>query len=169
MPAEWAFMLLTPTRNQQLLLVGDPQSVAGPAHLVRTDRPARCPALLSSCSPAAGDRPDAAGRVTADDLIAVQLLSAQVPGEVAPDLLEGPLGDAVAHLRETPVDVAIDAPGAADLLAADAAWRLLRDRAVMSWVTTSQRPRLVPVYDTVVRSRSASWTHGGAGWRSGCG
>jgi hypothetical protein len=28
MPAEWAFMLLTPTPNQQLLLVGDPQSVA---------------------------------------------------------------------------------------------------------------------------------------------
>jgi hypothetical protein len=110
-------MLLTATRNQQLLLVGDPQSVAGPAHLVRTDRPARCPALLSSCSPAAGDRPDAAGRVTADDLIAVQLLSAQVPGEVAPDLLEGLLGDAVAHLPEIPVDVAIGAPAAADLLA----------------------------------------------------
>ena len=50
---------------------------------------------------------------------------------------------------------------------ADAAWRLLRDRAGMGWVTTSKllarkRPRLLPVYDTVVR---CAFGHPDRWWR----
>jgi hypothetical protein len=108
-----------------------------------------------------GDRHDSADRITADDLLAVQLLSVQIPGEVVLDLLERPLGDEVnAHLARIPTNVSIGTPAAAALLAdggpADAAWRLLRARTGMGWVTTSKllarkRPQLIPVYDTVVR------------------
>ena len=35
-----------------------------------------------------GDRPEAANPVTLDDLVAVTLLSVDVPGDVAPQLLE---------------------------------------------------------------------------------
>ncbi|MFG2715305.1 DUF6308 family protein [Streptomyces goshikiensis] len=39
-----------------------------------------------------GDRPEVADRITAEDLVAVQTLSVTVPGSVALDILEGPLG-----------------------------------------------------------------------------
>ena len=55
-----------------------------------------------------GDRAGTQDRVTADDLVAVQLLSVVVPGETAIALLEGDLGDTLAGLlAQIPVDVAL--------------------------------------------------------------
>jgi hypothetical protein len=108
-----------------------------------------------------GDRPDVADRITVDDLVAVTLLSVNVPGDVALSLLEGGLGEAVSEqLRRIPTDVGIDQPAAAEHFAdgspARAAWTLLRKPRGMGWVTTNKllarkRPRLIPVYDNVVQ------------------
>ncbi|WP_232839073.1 DUF6308 family protein [Streptomyces triticisoli] len=107
-----------------------------------------------------GDRPTAANVVTADDLIAVQTLSVTIPGEAALDLLEGDVGGQLsALLHEIPngMDMAeADADDLAPGSPADAAWRLLTDQPGIGWVTVGKllarkRPRLLPVYDQVVR------------------
>ncbi|MFF4651427.1 DUF6308 family protein [Streptomyces sp. NPDC001380] len=99
-------------------------------------------------------------RVTAADLVAVQLLGVQVPAEVSIELLEGPLGDELAALLSgipADLDLAHAAPDVVDGgSAADRAWRLLRDRKGMGETITSKllarkRPRLLPVIDDVVR------------------
>ena len=55
-----------------------------------------------------GDRPESARRIDADDLVAVTMLSVQVPPPVAAELLHGPLGDEVAALlTDVPADVAL--------------------------------------------------------------
>lgn len=108
-----------------------------------------------------GDRAATADLITADDLIAVQMLSMRVPGEVALDLLEGELGrDVAEQLAQIPTDVTIADEDAADLLMdggpADTAWHLLEEPDGMGWVTAGKllarkRPHLIPVYDSVVR------------------
>jgi hypothetical protein len=108
-----------------------------------------------------GDRPEAADQIDADDLIAVEMLSVQVPGPVALALLEGDLGrDVATQLARIPTEVSIGDPAAEELLAdggsADIAWSLLERPRNMGWVTAGKllarkRPRLVPVYDNVVR------------------
>ncbi len=108
-----------------------------------------------------GDRPGVADGITAEDLVAVQMLSVRVPAEVALELLEGQLGEEVAaELTEIPTDVDLGTPDAARLLAdggpADRAWHLLDSEDEVSWTIAGKllarkRPRLVPVYDRVVR------------------
>jgi hypothetical protein len=108
-----------------------------------------------------GDRPETANRITYDDLVAVTMLSVDVPGDVALALLEGDLGPDIArHLERIPVDVGIEDPAAAGLFAtsshARVAWDLLEEPHGMGWVITGKllarkRPRLIPVYDRVVR------------------
>lgn len=108
-----------------------------------------------------GDRPEVADRITSDDLVALTLLSVDVPGDVALQLLEGDLGtDVCAHLQHIPTDVSIDEPAAAEHFAvgshARAAWDLLKAQHGMGWVLTNKllarkRPRLIPVYDNVVQ------------------
>jgi Family of unknown function (DUF6308) len=108
-----------------------------------------------------GDRPDTAGRITCDDLIAVTLLAVDVPGDAALQLFEGDLGDRVSRqLEQIPTDVDIDQPEAAGHFAvgspARQAWDLLNAPHGMGWVTAGKllarkRPRLIPVYDRVVR------------------
>lgn len=108
-----------------------------------------------------GDRPATANSVTADDLLAVQMLSVLVPGPVALNLLEGDLGEQVAHyLAAIPADLAISDTAAAALIGpsgpAAAAWQLLEDQYDMGWVTAGKllarkRPQLLPVWDRVVR------------------
>lgn len=108
-----------------------------------------------------GDTPRTANAITADDLIAVHFLSVVVPRAVAADLLLGPLGsDVSVHLADTPTDVELGSDAARRLLQdggpADRAWKLLEDPDEMGWVTAGKllarkRPRLVPVYDRVVR------------------
>ncbi|WP_306192949.1 DUF6308 family protein [Streptomyces sp. MK5] len=107
-----------------------------------------------------GDRAEVADRITAEDLIAVQALSVTVPVPVALDILEGRLGARLSGLLQAiPRDIdMVDAEG--DVLAegapADQAWHLLCDQYGVDWVIAGKllarkRPRLLPVYDKVVR------------------
>ncbi len=108
-----------------------------------------------------GDREETANLIAADDLVAVELLSVNVPQLAALALLEGPLGRAVAEqLSLIRTDVDLGTPAAADALAPGAparkAYTLLESPRNIGWVTATKllarkRPRLVPVYDRVVR------------------
>ncbi|MFG1759764.1 DUF6308 family protein [Micromonospora echinofusca] len=118
-----------------------------------------------------GDRPETRNLITAEDLIAVELLSVRVPPRTALDLLQGALGEAVsAELGQISTAVLLGRPGAPRLIEkgrpADQAWRLLRDADGIGWVVAGKllarkRPHLVPVYDEVVacafRTRRGFW------------
>jgi hypothetical protein len=123
-----------------------------------------------------GCRPEPANTVTAEDLIAVQLLSVQVRPRRALDLLQGQLGqELAAELAKIPVDVELGADEAFPLIVkgghADNAWRMLRDEDGIGWVIAGKllarkRPKLVPVYDEVVSCAFGTgtgfweWLHG---------
>ncbi|WP_420118792.1 DUF6308 family protein [Micromonospora sp.] len=123
-----------------------------------------------------GSRPETAGVITAEDLVAVELLRVRVPPQQALDLLQGPLGERVAaELGRIPVDVALGTDEAYPLVVAggpaDTAWRALRDAKGIGWVVAGKllarkRPKLVPVYDTVVSCAYRTgtgfweWLHG---------
>ncbi|MET7903909.1 DUF6308 family protein [Streptomyces sp. NPDC005355] len=107
-----------------------------------------------------GDRRQVADRFTAEDLVAVQTLSVTVPAPVALDLLEGPLGTQLSELlRDIPSDTDLsdaDVSIVADGSPAYRAWCLLEDQYKIGWVIAGKllarkRPRLLPVYDRVVR------------------
>ena len=108
-----------------------------------------------------GDRPSVRNRVAAEDLLAVTMLSVHVPAAIALELLEGSLGeDVAAHLAQIPTDVDLGSDRAHDLVAprapAELMWELLKDCDGVGWVTAGKllarkRPRLIPVYDHVVR------------------
>lgn len=107
-----------------------------------------------------GDRQAVANVVTADDLIAVQTLSVRIPAQVALDLLEGDLGVRLSGLLSSvPFDIDMVEAETADLAeesSAHTAWRVLCDQPGVGWVTAGKllarkRPRLLPVYDQVVR------------------
>ena len=107
-----------------------------------------------------GDRPAVANVVTADDLIAVQTWSVTLPAQAALDLLEGRLGVQLSELLSSiPDDLEMVEADVADLAPgspADTAWHLLNDQPGIGWVTAGKllarkRPRLLPVYDQVVR------------------
>ncbi|MGA5285456.1 DUF6308 family protein [Streptomyces griseoincarnatus] len=107
-----------------------------------------------------GDRPEVADRITAEDLVAVQTLSVTVPAPVALDILEGRLGARLSGLlRAIPRDTDMaDAEAAvvADGSPADQAWHLLCEQYGVNWVIAGKvlarkRPRLLPVYDRIVR------------------
>jgi hypothetical protein len=108
-----------------------------------------------------GDQVEICSRFTAADIVALGLLSIDLPGRVALDLLEGALGDeAAALLAQIPASVNLWDEEAADLIAkggpADNLWRLLERQDGAGWVTAGKllarkRPALIPVYDNVVR------------------
>ncbi|MER6632897.1 DUF6308 family protein [Streptomyces sp. NPDC000987] len=107
-----------------------------------------------------GDRPEVADRITAEDLVAVQTLSVTVPAPVALDILEGRLGTRLSgllHAIPRSIDmVDADAVVVADGSPADQAWRLLCEQYGVNWVIAGKvlarkRPRLLPVYDRIVR------------------
>ncbi|PTA46090.1 DUF6308 family protein [Micromonospora sp. RP3T] len=107
-----------------------------------------------------GSRPEVADTVTAEDLIAVELLRVTIRHRQRLDLLQGQLGREVsATLATIPTDVELGEDDAlayvVDGGAADTAWRRLRDTPNIDWVIAGKllarkRPRLVPVYDRVV-------------------
>ncbi|WP_431040412.1 DUF6308 family protein [Streptomyces sp. P9-1] len=106
-----------------------------------------------------GDRPEIADRITAD-LVAVQTLSVTVPAPVTLDILEGRLGTRLSGLLQAiPRDIDMvdaDAVVVADGSPADRAWSLLCEQHGINWVIAGKvlarkRPRLLPVYDRVVR------------------
>jgi hypothetical protein len=108
-----------------------------------------------------GDRPETCDEFTASDLLAVQLLSVQVPPRVALDLLEGGLGEEAAEfLGQIPTSVRLWDDAAEHLIKkggpVDSVWRLLDHQDGVGWVTAGKllarkRPSLIPVYDGVVR------------------
>jgi hypothetical protein len=108
-----------------------------------------------------GDRPGTCNRFTASDILAVQMLSVQLPPLVALDLLEGALGEEAAMLLEqTPASVRLWDDEAEALIKdggpAHRVWRLLKRQDGVGWVTAGKllarkRPSLIPVYDDVVR------------------
>ncbi|CAL9327326.1 DUF6308 family protein [Streptomyces sp. SudanB52_2052] len=107
-----------------------------------------------------GDRLEVADRITAEDLVAVQTLSVTVPAPVALDILEGCLGAQLSGLlqavpRDTDM-VEAEVSGLAPGSPADRAWHLLCAQHGVDWVIAGKllarkRPRLLPVYDKVVR------------------
>jgi hypothetical protein len=107
-----------------------------------------------------GDRSETRDLITAEDLIAIELLSVRVPPRTALDLLQGALGEAVsAELGNIPTAVALGHPEALPFIEkgrpAHQAWRLLREADGIGWVVAGKllarkRPHLVPVYDEVV-------------------
>lgn len=100
-------------------------------------------------------------RFTPGDILAVQCLSVTVPIEVAIDLVEGQLGRDIAKLLENvPRDLDLGSDLAAEALKsggkAAVAWNLLTQQDDVAWVTAGKllarkRPRLIPVWDNVVR------------------
>ena len=108
-----------------------------------------------------GDAPTVWDRFTAEDLLAVQMLSVSVPPETSIGILHGELGRKLNMLlRAIPTDVALGEVEAsehiADGAAADQAWNLLKQQPDTGWVTAGKlmarkRPHLLPVYDNVVR------------------
>ncbi|SCL26628.1 hypothetical protein GA0070615_0916 [Micromonospora aurantiaca] len=118
-----------------------------------------------------GSRPEVAHTITAEDIIAVELLSVTIGPWQRLDLLQGQLGhDVSAALASIPVRVELGEDAALEHIvgggSADAAWRLLRAATGIDWVIAGKllarkRPRLVPVYDRVVscayRTRSGFW------------
>jgi hypothetical protein len=108
-----------------------------------------------------GDQPEVRDEFTPADLLAVEMLSVRVPAPVGLDLLDGPLGkQAAEHLRRIPTDVPLWSDDAERLIADDGAasllWQLLKEQEGVGWVTAGKllarkRPRLVPVYDEIVK------------------
>ena len=108
-----------------------------------------------------GDRPTTRDMITADDLVAVRMLSVTVPAEASIGLLEGELGEQISGLlAQIPTDVELGTDRAMDLVAdgqaADRAWRLLDEQPGIDFVIAGKviarkRPHLIPVYDQVIR------------------
>ncbi len=153
------------TLSRLLEVVGSPRAVDDLAAYFEPGRPAdappRFPGSRFEFLVGGGTRPETANRITADDLVAVTLLSTAVPGNVAQQLLEGDLGRDIAwHLESVPVDVGIENPAAAELFSTASSVRLVRDLLQephgIDWFTAQtllarKRPRLVPVHDRVAR------------------
>jgi hypothetical protein len=105
--------------------------------------------------------PNVSDRITAADLIAVQCLGMVIPVRPALELLEGGLGEELGRLLSTvPDDVDLGTGDAAEVVTegspADRAWHLLVDhdgvsRVVADKILARKRPRLIPVWDQVVR------------------
>ncbi len=101
-----------------------------------------------------GDRPDTRNMITAEDLVAVQMLSVTVPAETAIGLLEGELGGRIGELLAAiPTDVELGTDHADELVAdgqaADQAWHLLDEQPGIDYVIAGKlmarkRPHLTP-------------------------
>lgn len=103
-----------------------------------------------------GDRPVAAGRIMAEDLVAVRTLSVTVSASVALDMPEGRLGERLSGLPHAiPSDMGMDMieDEVADLAPGPPAawsWHLLRDQPDVGWAIAGRllarkRPGLLPV------------------------
>jgi Family of unknown function (DUF6308)/EVE domain len=163
-PDEWLVLQSHIAAAEILALLSDEQAIDDLRKYFGTVAIAEPPSFTGSrfnTLAGGGARPDIRHRVTADDLIAVQCLGVTVPASVALDLLDGHLGATIgAHLRHIPCGIALGEDGAHDHLEsgspADLAWHLLKQQHGVDWVIAGKilarkRPRLIPVYDRVVR------------------
>ncbi len=121
------------------------------------------------CIGGPGDAPEVANQFTAADIVAVSTLSVQVPAQVSWRLLEKDARELSELLSGIPTDV--DLWNATDEhigtgSSADHLWRRLKGMSRdggdggHAWVTAGKlmsrkRPRLIPVYDRMVRHTAA--------------
>ncbi|MEV4560496.1 DUF6308 family protein [Kitasatospora sp. NPDC049285] len=116
-----------------------------------------------------GDRPEAADRFDADDLVAITMLSVSVAAHGAVDLLTDPEGHWQRLLSAIPRDARLEDPASDRLIAPGGpAWELWERLAnpngayptspdgvgsvVAGKLLARKRPRLVPVYDRRVKA-----------------
>lgn len=102
-----------------------------------------------------GDRSEACDRFTAADLVAVQMLSVNVPPETSIAILHGGLGRSLNQLlRLIPPDIHLGDPRASEHVREDSpaqkAWALLERENGTGYVTAGKlmarkRPHLIPV------------------------
>ncbi|MEU8261584.1 DUF6308 family protein [Micromonospora sp. NPDC048999] len=123
-----------------------------------------------------GCRPEVANTITAEGLIAVELLSVRVTPRTALDLLQGRRGRYIAaELGKIPTGIDLGTDAARPLIVedgpADRAWHLLRqatgiDCVIAGKLLARKRPKLIPVYDRVVSCALGTgtgfwkWLHG---------
>lgn len=151
-------MILSP-RLQRLL---DPTSADDAAALLRryfTPRPVgKFTGAHFERLGGGGDRPESADRFTAEDLIAVSMLSVSVVGDAALEILETRRQRLHEMLRAIPTGVALTELNATDLGDAWAVRMLYRELLTIADIgeTTAtkllarKRPDLVPILDSVV-------------------
>ena len=108
-----------------------------------------------------GDRKEVANEITSEDLVAVSLLSINIPGDAAISILESNREVLSGHLKKIPTDVSLwDADDkTVDDRGSEAAkaWKVLKDIRGVGWVTANKllarkRPHLLPVYDRIVKA-----------------
>jgi hypothetical protein len=106
-----------------------------------------------------GDRPGTLSSFTADDLVAVSLLSVEIPGRAALEILENRARVLNSLLQQIPFDVSLADAEESLIRKESAAWKLWEELVEIhqvGWVTASKllarkRPHLLPVYDNVVK------------------
>jgi hypothetical protein len=115
-----------------------------------------------------------ANSVTPFDIVAVKMLSVDIPRDVTYQLIDSESSlarELSEHLAQIDPSARIGTDQGKSLLdePADAAWTLLKDQIGIGWVSAgkllaSKRPHLVPVYDNVVQcllrpERGAAWSY----------
>jgi Family of unknown function (DUF6308) len=109
-----------------------------------------------------GHRADVANAFTAFDIVAVSLLSVDIPGNASIEILETESEALSKLLVKIPVGVTLWEAREADVddnsSAAAKLWFRLRDIKGVGWVTANKlvarkRPDLLPVYDNVVKKK----------------
>ena len=108
-----------------------------------------------------GDRSGVANVFTSEDLVAVSMLSINIPGEAAIAILDDPGNELADRLARVPVGIPLweaeDSIIDDDHSVATEIWHILRDIDGIGWVTANKllarkRPHLFPVYDRVVKA-----------------
>jgi hypothetical protein len=103
-----------------------------------------------------GDRADVANEINAEDLVAVSLLSVNIPGDAALAILETHREGLSGHLKKIPTDIPLweadDRTVDDHESEAALAWDILVRTSGVGWVTANKllarkRPHLLPVYD----------------------
>ncbi len=106
-----------------------------------------------------GDAPSVANHFTADDVLAVSLLSVKIPTKAALLLMDQRPSRFSELLADVPNGRGLEAVDESDIGSESAAaelWTLIQDIPGCGWVTAGKllarkRPHLVPVFDSVVK------------------
>ena len=118
-----------------------------------------------------GDAPAVADHFTSDDIVAVLFLSVQIPRGAVVEILVDRADELNGLLAQIPTDVPLTDSAAAPLIgdgsAAHQLWSALESIQDCGWVTAGKlmarkRPRLIPIYDSVVRDTLGR--RAGDGW-----
>jgi len=107
-----------------------------------------------------GDRPGAAHQFDESDVVAVSMLSVEIPGRAALELLDTRSAELSELLAQIPVDAALESCEIELISEGSPAWELwARVESIdgIGWVTANKllarkRPKLLPVYDSVVQA-----------------